>query len=88
LTSRRAYRARRAATTPSGSGEEGGIVSGTDKSKNKMQKARGKFKEVVGRATRNPTLETEGKDDQRKADMKDAGEKIKDAVRPKGRRRA
>jgi uncharacterized protein YjbJ (UPF0337 family) len=62
-------------------------MTGTDKAKNKTQKAKGKAKEVIGRATRNPTLETEGKDDQRAADLKDAGEKIKDAVRPKGRRR-
>ncbi|HZA12743.1 CsbD family protein [Mycobacterium sp.] len=63
-------------------------MTGTDKAKNKAQKTRGKAKEVLGRATRNPALEAEGKDQQRAADLKDAGEKIKDAVRPKGRRQA
>jgi uncharacterized protein YjbJ (UPF0337 family) len=62
-------------------------VSGSDKARNKWQKVRGKVKEVTGRTTRNPTLETEGKDKQRAADLKDVGEKVKDVFRPKGPRR-
>jgi uncharacterized protein YjbJ (UPF0337 family) len=58
----------------------------TDKARNKTQKVKGKAKEVVGRAMNDPGLATQGKDDQRTADLKDAGEKIKDALRPKGRR--
>jgi uncharacterized protein YjbJ (UPF0337 family) len=62
-------------------------VAGTDKARNKGQKAKGKAKEVIGRAINDPRLATEGKEDQRTADLKDAGEKVKDALRPKGRRR-
>jgi uncharacterized protein YjbJ (UPF0337 family) len=62
-------------------------MSGTDKASNKAQKAKGKVKQAVGRAIGDSALETQGKDEQRTADMKDAGEKVKDAVRPKGRRR-
>jgi uncharacterized protein YjbJ (UPF0337 family) len=62
-------------------------MAGTDKARNKAQKAKGKVKEVIGRATNDPGLETQGKEDQRTADLKDAGEKVKDALRPKGRRR-
>jgi uncharacterized protein YjbJ (UPF0337 family) len=62
-------------------------MAGTDKARNKAQKVRGKAKEIVGRAMNDPTLETQGKDEQRKADLKDAGEKLKDVARPKGRRR-
>ncbi|HZA09828.1 CsbD family protein [Mycobacterium sp.] len=59
-------------------------MSGRDKASNKAQKAKGKIKEVAGRGTGDRALENQGKDDQRAADMKDAGEKVKDAVRPKG----
>ena len=62
-------------------------MAGSDKARNKAQKTKGKAKELIGRATRNPTREAEGKADQRGADLKDAGEKLKDVVRPKGPRR-
>jgi len=61
-------------------------MAGADKARNKTQKLKGKAKEVIGRATRDRSLEMQGKDDQRGADLKDAGEKVKDALRPKGRR--
>jgi uncharacterized protein YjbJ (UPF0337 family) len=61
-------------------------MAGTDKARNKTQKVKGKAKEVIGRAINDPGLETQGREDQRTADLKDAGEKIKDALRPKGRR--
>lgn len=62
-------------------------MAGADKARNKGQKVMGKVKEVIGRVARDPKLETEGKDQQRRADLKDAGEKVKDVLRPKGRRR-
>jgi uncharacterized protein YjbJ (UPF0337 family) len=62
-------------------------MSGADKVRNKAQKASGVAKEAVGRATGNRRLEAEGRNDQRRADLKDAGEKIKDVFRPRGPRR-
>jgi len=61
-------------------------MSGADKARNKFQKVSGIAKAAVGRATRNRRLEREGRIDQRSADVKDAGEKIKDVFRPRGMR--
>ena len=55
-------------------------MSGQDKAKNKAEEVAGKVKEEFGDATDNADLEAEGKVDQAKADLKQAGEKIKDAV--------
>jgi uncharacterized protein YjbJ (UPF0337 family) len=55
-------------------------MSATDKAKNTIQDAHGKAKEGVGNATGNDRLQAEGKGDQVKADVKQAGEKLKDAV--------
>jgi uncharacterized protein YjbJ (UPF0337 family) len=41
----------------------------------------GKIKEGVGRATDNPDLEAEGRAEQTEADLRQAGEKVKDALR-------
>jgi uncharacterized protein YjbJ (UPF0337 family) len=65
----------------------GCAMSGADKARNKVQKVSGWAKEAVGRATGNRRLEAEGRGDQRRADMKDAGEKVKDVFRPRGPRR-
>ncbi|MCG2623132.1 CsbD family protein [Arthrobacter sp. I2-34] len=54
-----------------------------DKIKNAAQKLRGKGKQVAGEITADRSLEAEGKGDQRKADLKSAGEKIKDAFKRK-----
>jgi uncharacterized protein YjbJ (UPF0337 family) len=56
-------------------------VSGTDKAKNAVEDAAGKAKEAVGKATGDHSTESEGKADQSKADLKDAGEKVKDAFK-------
>ncbi|TAK70012.1 MAG: CsbD family protein [Actinomycetota bacterium] len=56
-------------------------MSGIDKLKNAAEDAVGKVKEVVGDKTDNHDLEAEGKTDQTKADLKDAGEKVKDAFK-------
>ena len=54
-------------------------MSGIDKAKNKVEDLGGHAKETVGRATGDRDTEAEGKSDQAKAGLKDAGEKIKDA---------
>ncbi|WP_338702193.1 CsbD family protein [Streptomyces sp. Q6] len=44
---------------------------------NAMDKAKGKAKEMVGKATGNERMKTEGQVDQAKADVAKAGEKAK-----------
>ena len=51
-----------------------------DKARHAMEEAGGKVKEGVGKLTDNERLEAEGKVDQAKADVKQAGENIKDGV--------
>lgn len=55
-------------------------MSGADDIRNAAEKATGKVKEGVGKATDNERLEAEGKGDQVKADVKQAGENVKDAA--------
>jgi uncharacterized protein YjbJ (UPF0337 family) len=52
-----------------------------DKVKNAAQEAKGKIKEGYGNLTDNPELQAEGKADQAVANVKQAGEDIKDAFR-------
>jgi uncharacterized protein YjbJ (UPF0337 family) len=52
-----------------------------DKVRNQSENASGKVKEGVGKVTDNERLEAEGKGDQIKANLKQAGEKVKDAFR-------
>lgn len=52
-----------------------------DKISNAAEKAAGKVKEATGRATGDADTEAEGRADQSKADLKDAGEKVKDAFK-------
>jgi uncharacterized protein YjbJ (UPF0337 family) len=54
-----------------------------NKARNKAQELKGQVKEGTGRATRDPALEAEGRADQMKANLKQAGEKLKDAFRPR-----
>jgi uncharacterized protein YjbJ (UPF0337 family) len=49
-----------------------------DKISNASEEAAGKLKEGAGRATDDEQLEAEGKGDQTSANVKQAGEKIKD----------
>ena len=49
-----------------------------DDAKNKAEELKGKTKESAGKATGNERLESEGKVDKAKGDVKQAGEKIKD----------
>jgi uncharacterized protein YjbJ (UPF0337 family) len=52
-----------------------------DKIENAGEKLGGNAKEAAGKATGDERLEAEGKGDQTKADIKQAGEKIKDAFK-------
>ncbi|NHA69217.1 CsbD family protein [Phycicoccus flavus] len=52
-----------------------------DKMSNHGQDAEGKVKEAVGKSTDDESMEAEGKADQSSADLKNAGEKIKDAFK-------
>jgi uncharacterized protein YjbJ (UPF0337 family) len=53
----------------------------SDKVKNAKQLAKGKLKEAAGKATANDNLRAEGKNDQSVANLKQAGEKVKDALK-------
>jgi uncharacterized protein YjbJ (UPF0337 family) len=52
-----------------------------DKADNKSEELAGKVKEGAGKATDDEDLEAEGKADQSAANLKQAGEKIKDAFK-------
>jgi uncharacterized protein YjbJ (UPF0337 family) len=54
-------------------------MSALDKAKNAVQDVEGKAKEAFGKVTGRKDTETEGKAEQAKADLKGAGEKVKDA---------
>jgi uncharacterized protein YjbJ (UPF0337 family) len=56
-------------------------MSGIDKAKDKAEELQGQGKQEVGRATGDRDLEAEGKKDQAKGSLKQAGEKVKDALR-------
>jgi uncharacterized protein YjbJ (UPF0337 family) len=52
-----------------------------DKARNSAEELAGKAKEAAGKATGNEELEAEGRAQQAKADLKQAGEHVKDAFR-------
>jgi uncharacterized protein YjbJ (UPF0337 family) len=56
-------------------------MSGMDKLNNAAEEAKGKVKEGVGTATDNESLRAEGEVDQDKANLKQAGEKVKDVFK-------
>jgi uncharacterized protein YjbJ (UPF0337 family) len=56
-------------------------MSGLDKAKNVAQDVEGKAKEALGKVTGDDRTRDEGKADQAKSDLKQAGEHVKDAVR-------
>jgi uncharacterized protein YjbJ (UPF0337 family) len=53
--------------------------STTNKAKHRLDDAEGKVKEALGRVTGDRKTEEEGKANQAKADLKQAGDKVKDA---------
>jgi uncharacterized protein YjbJ (UPF0337 family) len=56
-------------------------MSASDKVKNKLQSTKGEIKKAAGKATNNRSLEAEGKRDEVSGNMKQAGEKVKDAFK-------
>jgi uncharacterized protein YjbJ (UPF0337 family) len=52
-----------------------------NKAANKVTEAKGKVKETAGHATGDTSLEAEGQADQAKGDLRQAGEKVKDAFK-------
>jgi len=52
-----------------------------DKAENKAEELKGKAKEAVGDATGNEQWQAEGKAEQAKGSLKQAGEKVKDAIK-------
>jgi len=56
-------------------------VNLADKAKNKTEEVQGKGKEAAGKATGDDELKAEGKADQAKGNLKQAGEKVKDTFK-------
>jgi uncharacterized protein YjbJ (UPF0337 family) len=56
-------------------------VATIDKAKNTAQRAKGEVKEAAGKVTGDAKLQAKGKADQRRGNWKQAGEKLKDAVK-------
>lgn len=56
-------------------------MSQDDKVKNTADKAKGKAKEATGKATGDDDLRDKGRAEQSEADLKQAGEKVKDALK-------
>jgi uncharacterized protein YjbJ (UPF0337 family) len=61
--------------------KEGDKVGAEDKVSNKIDDLGGKAKEAAGKVTGDDSTENEGKLDQAKSSLKDAGEKVKDAFK-------
>jgi uncharacterized protein YjbJ (UPF0337 family) len=56
-------------------------MSADDKASNKIDELAGKAKETVGPVTGNRDLEAEGRGEQATSNLKQAGEKVKDAFK-------
>lgn len=56
-------------------------MANDDKAANKAQQMKGKVKEALGKGTDNEQWKAEGKADQASGDLKQAGEKTKDAAK-------
>jgi uncharacterized protein YjbJ (UPF0337 family) len=56
-------------------------MSALDKAKNAVDDVAGKGKEALGNVTGDKETRDEGRKDQAKSDLKDAGEKVKDAFK-------
>ena len=62
-------------------GGEADAVTIENKAHNKIDEVGGKLKEVVGKFTGDENGENDGKFDQLMANLRDAGEKVKDAFK-------
>jgi uncharacterized protein YjbJ (UPF0337 family) len=60
---------------------DGVMMGKKDKAKNMAQIAKGKLKEAAGKTTGDQQLESDGDLDQMKGNVKQAGEKVKDAFK-------
>jgi uncharacterized protein YjbJ (UPF0337 family) len=56
-------------------------MSTEDKIKNKIEDLGGQAKEALGKVTGDDDTKNEGRGDQAKSSLKDAGEKVKDAFK-------
>jgi uncharacterized protein YjbJ (UPF0337 family) len=56
-------------------------VATEDKAANKAKQIKGRVKEVAGDATNDGDLKAKGRADQAKGNLKQAGEKVKDALK-------
>lgn len=56
-------------------------MNAKEKAKGKAKAAKGRVKKGTGKAMVNPLLEGKGKAEQVKGDLKQAGEKVKDAAK-------
>ena len=56
-------------------------MSTENKAANKITEVKGKVKQAAGQATDDQDLEAEGKADEAKGNLKQAGEKVKDAFK-------
>ncbi|MEU9800406.1 CsbD family protein [Streptomyces sp. NPDC051000] len=56
-------------------------MSGDQKAKAKTEQAKGKMKEIAGRAVGNERLAAEGRTEQAKGDAREAKEKLKDTFK-------
>ncbi|MBW0116979.1 CsbD family protein [Pseudonocardia abyssalis] len=56
-------------------------MAADDKVDHKAEELKGKVKEGVGSATGDENLENQGRNDQAKSNLKQAGEKVKDAFK-------
>jgi uncharacterized protein YjbJ (UPF0337 family) len=63
------------------------VVSFADKVRDKAQVLRGRVKRDIGQVTGNRRLQAEGSVDEVMGNLKQAGEKVKDAFRGRGPRR-
>ena len=61
--------------------EEEVPVSKRDKARNTAQAAKGKTKRAAGKAAGNPYAQAKGGAEKKKANLKQAGEKLKDAAK-------
>jgi uncharacterized protein YjbJ (UPF0337 family) len=66
-------------------GEEGGMAA-SDKINNKARELKGKAKEAIGKATDNQRWRVEGQMEQVAAKFRGARQKVKHALRQRGRR--
>ena len=63
------------------SNERRTLMGQDDKTANQLEEIGGKAKEKIGAATGDESLERQGENDQTKANLKQAGEKVKDAFK-------